>query len=64
MVAVPGGFLLSSKIITATSETDQARSTELLTEVQKDIWAKWPCMGAFIPKPCWPAAAAWRVRPR
>ncbi|WP_285240868.1 ABC transporter substrate-binding protein [Pseudarthrobacter sp. MEB009] len=40
---------ISSKIITATSETDQAKSTALLTQVQKDIWAKWPCMWAFIP---------------
>jgi peptide/nickel transport system substrate-binding protein len=40
---------ISSKIIAATSETDQAKRTELLTQVQKEIWAKWPCMWAFIP---------------
>jgi ABC-type transport system substrate-binding protein len=40
---------ISSKIITATSETDTGKSTQLLTDVQKDIWAKWPCMWAFIP---------------
>jgi ABC-type transport system substrate-binding protein len=40
---------ISSKIIAATSETDSGKSTQLLADVQKDIWAKWPCMWAFIP---------------
>ncbi|MEO3932316.1 ABC transporter substrate-binding protein [Micrococcaceae bacterium Sec7.4] len=40
---------ISSRIIAATSETDAAKSTQLLSGVQKDIWAQWPCMWAFIP---------------
>ena len=40
---------ISSRIITAASETDEAKATALLTQVQKDIWAQWPCMWAFIP---------------
>lgn len=40
---------ISSRIIAATSETDAAKSTQLLSDVQKDIWAQWPCMWAFIP---------------
>ena len=40
---------ISSRIIAATSETDTAKSTQLLSDVQQDIWAQWPCMWAFIP---------------
>jgi ABC-type transport system substrate-binding protein len=40
---------VSRQIIAATSERDPARRTELLTQVQKDIWATWPCLWAFIP---------------
>jgi len=46
------GFIfpeISSQIVKAASETDEGARTALLSQVQKDIWAKWPCMWAFIP---------------
>ncbi|GAA5198090.1 ABC transporter substrate-binding protein [Arthrobacter gyeryongensis] len=55
------GFIfpeISSQIIKATSETDEAAREKLLAQVQKDIWAKWPCMWSFIPN----AVLARRVR--
>jgi len=40
---------ITAQIVKATSETDQAASEKILAQVQKDIWATWPCMWAFIP---------------
>lgn len=40
---------ITQQIVKAASETDEAARTALLTQVQKDIWATWPSMWAFIP---------------
>jgi len=46
------GFIfpeITGQILAATSETDKATADALLAQVQKDVWAQWPCMWAFIP---------------
>lgn len=46
------GFIfpaITEQITKATSETDESARDKLLSQVQKDIWAQWPCMWAFIP---------------